>query len=129
MNLPNNLNCTQFQAHTLQRLERNWVNLQSAQAKHVLELALALDHQANDVYNRLQRLQEETERRLLRLADPDGVDDEAALHLGEAMDQFAAEAFRAETAAAEMKLGRKMLQMATLALIEQTQEARKAEKA
>lgn len=119
----NSLNCTQFQAHTIQRLERNQVNLQSAQAKHVLELALTLDHQANDVYNRLQRLQMETERRLFRLADPDEVDNESALHLGEAMDQFAAEAFRAETAAAEMKLGRKMLQMAVQNVIDQVRIA------
>lgn len=89
----------------------------------MLELALTLDHQANDVYNRLQRLQMETERRLFRLADPDEVDNESALHLGEAMDQFAAEAFRAETAAAEMKLGRKMLQMAVQNVIDQVRIA------
>lgn len=117
MNLPNNLNCTQFQAQTLERLERQGVDLKSDGARHVLELAQLLDEQANMVYCSLRRVQDAAESRLLWLTDPKEDD---ALRLGDTMIQFAAEAMRAETTAAEMRLGRKMLQMATQSLIDLT---------
>lgn len=124
-----NLNCTQFQSNTIERLERNGVDLKSAGALHVLSLAQLMDSTANDVYDRLQRVKRETDRRLHVLGNDDCLNEDAALHLGEAMDQFSQDAQRAETLAAQMKLGRKMLQFSIQSVIDQVRIAAATEKA
>ncbi len=106
------LNCTQFQSYTLERLERNGIDLKSSAAVHVLELAMLCDQQTNDVHARLQRVKHETDRRLHILNNDDCLNDDAALNLGQAMEGFAQDAQRAESLALQLQLGKKMLQMA-----------------